>query len=259
MRRQAGRTAVPAACYALAAVISMLAAWQLMAELLANPLVPGLGEIWREMVKIVFSGKLLKDMIATLGRVGAGFTLAFVVAFVLALGMGRSRGLAAFCEPILIIGLTVPGLVWAILCIIWFGVSMVGAALAVAISIAPAISLNLIQGVRSVSAELLEVAAMLRLPLGARLRRLWLPGLLPVIISGARLALSLAWKVIVLVEMFGLSSGIGFQLNSEFGAQNVAGVLAWTLCFSLVMAVIEYGIFSPAESRLLRWRKTAAV
>lgn len=259
MKRQEGEAAVPALLYALAAVICMLVAWQLMAEWLKNPLVPGLGEIWREIERIVFSGKLLKDMVATLGRVGAGFILAFVAAFVLALGMGRSRGLAAFCEPMLIIGLTVPGLVWAILCIIWFGVSTIGSALAVAISIAPAISLNLIQGVRSVSAELLEVAAMLRLPLGARLRRLWLPGLLPVIISGARLALSLAWKVIVLVEMFGLSSGIGFQLNSEFGAQNVAGVLAWTLCFSLVMAVIEYGIFSPAEARLLRWRKSAAV
>ncbi|OZI34657.1 hypothetical protein CAL29_14295 [Bordetella genomosp. 10] len=80
----------------------------------------------------------------------------------------------------MIVGLTVPGLVWAILCIIWFGISAAGSAIAVAISIAPAISFNLIQGVRSINAELLEVAAMPRLPLDVRLRRLWLPGLLPV-------------------------------------------------------------------------------
>ncbi|OWT77124.1 MULTISPECIES: ABC transporter permease [unclassified Achromobacter] len=251
--------ALPRAGYALAAVASLLCAWQAMAAVAHSPLVPGLPDIWHEVVRIVGSGQLSKNLLATLGRVASGFVLAFLTAFALALGMGRRRGLAAFFEPLLIVGLTVPGLVWAILCIIWFGISLVGSAIAVAISIAPAISLNLIQGVRSINAELLEVAAMLRLPLSVRLRQLWLPGLLPVVFSGARLALSLAWKVIVLVEMFGLSIGVGFQLNSEFGAQNVAGVLAWTLCFAVVMAILEYGLLAPLEAHLLRWRRVAAV
>jgi len=259
MTRALAAPTISKAWYACAAVVCLLLGWQVMAAVARSPLVPGLGEIWQETLKIIASGQLFKNMLATLGRVASGFILAFLTAFVLALGMGRRRGLAAFFEPLLIVGLTVPGLVWAILCIIWFGISLVGSAIAVAISIAPAISLNLIQGVRSINAELLEVAAMLRLPLSVRLRRLWLPGLLPVVFSGARLALSLAWKVIVLVEMFGLSSGVGFQLNSEFGAQNVAGVLAWTLCFAVVMAILEYGLLAPLEARLLRWRRASAV
>jgi len=244
---------------ALGSLLLMLALWQAMASWLANPLVPSLAEIGHALQKIVAGGTLLQNMAATLHRVAIGFVLAFVTAFALALGMGRRQGLADFFEPALIVGLTVPGLVWAILCIIWFGISMTGSALAVAISITPAIALNLIQGVRAIGPELLEMAAMLRLPPLARLRYLWLPGLLPVILSGGRLALSLAWKVIVLVEMFGLSSGIGFQLNSEFGAQNVSGVIAWTLSFAVVMAFIEYGLLGPAERHLLRWRRQAAV
>lgn len=251
--------AIPRAMYAIAAVVFLVGGWQAMAFLAGSPLVPGIADIWAEIARILASGQLAKNMLATLGRVACGFVLAFLTAFVLALGMGRRRGLAAFFEPLLIVGLTVPGLVWAILCIIWFGISVAGSAVAVAVSIAPAISLNLIQGVRAINAELLEVAAMLRLPLAVRMRRLWLPGLLPVVFSGARLALSLAWKVIVLVEMFGLSSGVGFQLNSEFGAQNVAGVLAWTICFAAVMAILEYGVMAPLESHLLRWRRAAAV
>ena len=66
-----------------------------------------------------------------------------------------------------------------------------------------------------------------------------LPSLVPFLVSGARLGFSLAWKVIVLVELFGLSDGVGYQLNSEFSSQNVAGVLAWTLVFWVVMALIE--------------------
>jgi len=56
-----------------------------------------------------------------------------------------------------------------------------------------------------------------------------------------------------------LSSGIGFQLNSEFGAQNVAGVVAWTLSFALVMGLLEYGVLGPAERHFLRWRRQSAV
>lgn len=243
----------------LSCLLLMLVLWQSMADWLADPLVPGLPEIFHELQAIVASGKLLQNMAATLHRVLIGFVLAFLIAFALALGVGRRPAVASFFEPALIIGLTVPGLVWAILCIIWFGISMIGSAVAVAISITPAIALNLIQGVRAIGPDLLEMSAMLGLPPAARLRYLWLPGLLPVILSGGRLALSLAWKVIVLVEMFGLSSGIGFQLNSEFRAQNVAGVIAWTLSFALVMGLLEYGVLGPAERHLLRWRRQSAV
>ncbi len=245
--------------YPLASLVLMLVLWEAMAAWLRSPLVPGLADILKELSVIWHSGKMMANMLPTLHRVGAGFVLAFLIAFALALGMGRRQGVAYFFEPALIIGLTVPGLVWAILCIIWFGISMVGSAIAVAVTITPAIALNLIQGVRAISPELLEMSAMLRLPWSARLRYLWLPGLFPVMISGSRLALSLAWKVIVLVEMFGLSSGIGFQLNSEFGAQNVAGVIAWTLSFATVMALIEYGLMGPLERHVLRWRKNVHV
>lgn len=249
----------PRLWYPLACLFAMLALWQTVSAVIKNPLVPGLQEIAHEVSRIVQGGQFLENMAATLHRVASGFALAFIAAFLLALGMGRREALSYFFEPALIIGLTVPGLVWAILCIIWFGISATGSAVAVAMSITPAIALNLIQGVRAISPELLEASAMLRLPVSARLRHLWIPGLMPVIIGGIRLALSLAWKVIVLVEMFGLSNGIGFQLNSEFGAQNVAGVLAWTLSFALVMAVIEYGVLGPLEHHLLRWRRISFV
>jgi len=86
-----------------------------------------------------------------------------------------------------------------------------------------------------------------------------LPSIVPYLVSCARLGFSLAWKVIVLVELFGMSDGVGYQLNSEFASQNVAGVLAWTLVFWAVMAVIEFGLMQTLERRLTRWRREASV
>ncbi len=92
-----------------------------------------------------------------------------------------------------------------------------------------------------------------------RLRKLWLPALAPFLLSGARLGLSLAWKVIVLVEMFGMSSGVGYQLNQAFSTQDVSLVLAWTLLFAAAMAVLEYGLLRTIERRVTRWRRAAIV
>jgi NitT/TauT family transport system permease protein len=79
------------------------------------------------------------------------------------------------------------------------------------------------------------------------------------LLSGARLGFSHAWKVIVLVEIFGLSDGVGYQLNADFSAQDVAGMLAWTVAFGITMAVIEYGFLQNLERYLTRWRKAAKV
>lgn len=240
-------------------IVIAAGSWEVMAAALHSPLVPRLAEIGKELVQIFRGGQFFSELGVTLLRVAAGFVLAFVVAVGAAIAMGRRRAVARFLEPAVIVGLTVPGLVWALLCVIWFGIGLTGAALAVALSIAPALVLNLLQGVRSVDADLLEVAAMLRLPLRKRLAVLWLPSLMPALFGGARLGLSLAWKVVVLVELFGLSSGIGYQLNSEFGAQNVAGVIAWTLGFAAVMGLFEYGVLAQLEHHAMRWRRSAKV
>ena len=69
----------------------------------------------------------------------------------------------------------------------------------------------------------------------------------------------MSWHVVVLVEIFGLTNGVGYWLNLSFSNHDVAGVIAWSFLFGLVMAVIEYGIFRTLERRVTRWRKVATV
>jgi NitT/TauT family transport system permease protein len=232
-------------------------AWEAMARLMPSPLIPRLADIGAELHRITARGAFLVHLGATLGRVLLGFAAGFALALLLGIPSARHPRLQAFLEPGIQLGLTIPGLVWALLCVIWFGISTAGAVAAIAFSIAPALLLNVQQGVRAVGADLLETARVLNFSRAARLRYLWLPALIPFLLSSARLGISLAWKVIVLVEVFGMSSGIGYQLNSEFSGQNVAGVLAWTLAFCAVMALLEYGLLRGLERRVTRWRRKA--
>lgn len=254
-RRRWLRAGLPA----LGFLVLLAAAWQLMAVLLDTVLVPDVPQIGSELVKIVADGSFAEQLGITVLRVALGFACAFVVAIAVGIAMGRNEFARRFFEPAVLLGLTIPGLVWALLCVIWFGIDLVNPVAAVALSSAPPLMLTIYQGTRSVDPDLLEMAHVYRFSRTTRLRRLWLPALAPSLFAGARLGLSLGWKVIVLVEVFGMSSGVGYQLNNAFASQNVAAVLAWTLLFALVMAVLEYGVLQGLERRASRWRKAVSV
>ncbi|WDZ92768.1 ABC transporter permease [Nocardiopsis sp. HUAS JQ3] len=259
-RPSAGRPARWQGPAAAAAFLALLVGgWHTMALALDSVLVPGVDRIGAEILLLVSDPLFYSELGVTFQRVALGFALAFVAALFVGIAMGRSPLARRFFEPAVLIGLTVPGLVWALLCVIWFGVALINPVTAVALSSAPALTLSIYQGTRATDAQLLEMAHVYRFSAYDRLRHLWLPSLAPALFGGARLGLSLAWKVIVLVEIFGMSDGVGASINGEFAAQNVAGVLAWTVLFAVVMALLEYGVLQALENRAGRWRKVASV
>ena len=247
--------AIPAIAFCILAALS----WELMARWSSSPLIPDLTDIRHELGLIVANGEAFRQIAITLERIAGGFALAAVFALGLGILCARNQFAADFVEPALILGLTVPGLVWALLCVVWFGASLTTSIVAIALGIAPALTVSVTQGIRSVNPELVEMTHVYRFSWFDRLRRLWVPAIVPFLMSGARLGFSLAWKVVVLVEIFGLSNGVGYQLNSAFSSHNVGGMLAWTIAFGVAMSIIEYGVFKIVEQRLLRWRREALV
>jgi NitT/TauT family transport system permease protein len=237
--------------------VCLLGLWEVMARVTASPLVPNVSEVLGEVRRLVLGGFALRQIGITLGRILAGFGAAFVISLVVGIAAARSLTFRRFCDPAIILGLTVPGLVWALLCIIWFGVGLTTPTVAIALGICPVMILHVLQGMKAVDPEIVEMAHVFRLSTVDKLIHIWIPSLMPHLIGGARVGLSLGWKVIVLVELFGLSNGVGYQLNSEFSSQNVAGVLAWTIVFWVVMVVIEYGVLQSLERASSKWRRVS--
>lgn len=235
--------------------VVLIAGWELMARLLHSPLVPTIAPIGKELAHILGSGFAFSEIGVTFVRMSLGFLLALAIALPVGISTAISRTAERFFEPGIILGLTVPGLVWALLCVIWFGVSITSSVVAVALGVLPSLSIAVQQGVRLLGRDMNEMIRVFGLPRRTVLRRIWLPFLYSFIISGCRVGFSLAWKVIVLVEIFGMSNGVGYQLNSQFSVQNVEGVIAWTLAFWATMLLVEHVLFRPLEWHANRWKK----
>lgn len=93
---------------------------------------------------------------------------------------------------------------------------------------------NTIDGVRGVRAELLDVARMLRMSRGARIRKVVLPAAMPAILVGLRLALSLSLVLAVVAEMIGNPHGLGNALVSAQQALQPEQMFAYVLAIGVL-------------------------
>ena len=87
------------------------------------------------------------------------------------------------------------------------------------------------------------------------LRHVVLPQLWPFAAAAARSGLALIWKIVLVVELLGRPSGVGFQLGVCFQLFDVKSILAYALSFIAVVQAIEWGVIQPLERRATRWRR----
>ena len=64
----------------------------------------------------------------------------------------------------------------------------------------------------------------------------------------------LIWKIVLVVELLGCSSGIGFQLHLAFQLFDVTAILAYSFAFMTVVQALEWFVLQPLEQWIFRWR-----
>jgi NitT/TauT family transport system permease protein len=197
-------------------ILGMILIWWMMTFFFPPSLVPHPLETFSEVGLIVSSGSFLSEMGATLRRVGVGFGIAMLISIPLGILMGTVKSLENFFEPPVILGLTMPGLVWAVLAIMFFGLSETSAYAAVAITILPMLAISLWQGTKAIDKDLIDMSTAFHASAGSKVVDVIVPQLTSHILAAIRYGLGLAWKVVVVVEMFGFSNGVGYQVVRGF-------------------------------------------
>ena len=241
-----------------AALVGVIVAiWWLVSLSLPHFILPGPPRVLEALKMISGNGDLWTNLAITFGRVGAGFLLATAIGLPLGIVFGASRRLGEFFEPIIPIMNTVSSAIWAIFAIIWFGISNATTIFVVFMTAMPLIITNVWQGTRTVNADFIELAHTLRMPSRKVMVKIYLPTILPYFFSGARLAFGFGWRVSLVAETLGSSSGVGYRLRQAADLIQTDQVFAWTITLIVMMAAIEMGILRPLENYLFRWKKEA--
>lgn len=238
-----------------ASLLAMMILWQFTAAVAASRWLPPPIEVARLIWREAIGGELLPDLAITLARVAAGLCIALVVGSALGYAAGCSRGLDRWLRPWLLVLLNIPALVSVILVYIWLGLTEAALVVAVALNKIPTVAVTIREGAGRLDRDLSEMAGLYRLPTATRLLQVALPQLLPYLLIAARNGLALTWKVVLVAELLGRSSGVGFQLQVFFQNFDVGRILAYTAAFTATVFAIEYVLLVPLERSVNRWRR----
>ena len=235
-------------------ILSLFVVWLILAAIFPPSIVPGPYSVLKAMWENVQSGQAVHHLYKTLTRVFFGLLLTMLLGIAAGTVMGISRKGEAFLDAWVLVGLTLPAIVYSIICLLWFGLNDLAAIVAIGAAAFPAVAISIWQGIKGMDTQLVSMGRAFQMRRGDIIWKIVFPQLVPHILAAMRYALGICWKICTTVELIGMSSGVGFMLNYWFGLFSMSQVFAWTLLFLLVMFLIEYVFFKPIEQHLTRWR-----
>lgn len=237
--------------------VVLLGLWEITAHLGVFPrrLFPPLEDIARAFIRLMSEGILPMHTGQTMLRLLGGFALASVVGVVIGLLMGRFRFAEDTMLPIVAALAPIPGLAYAPLFMMWFGISSWTVILMVAFVSSFSIIFNTWTGVKAVKEIWLRSAQSMGAGDFSLFLRVILPGSLPYIMTGLRLGMAQAWRALVGLEMIAaVNWGLGWMI---FGAReflNTDVMMAGVFVIAVIGLIIEKFVFQKLEDyTVVRW------
>ena len=235
----------------------VIAVWAAIHQHVA-PELPAPSTVWAKAVEI-FSDPFYDvgpndkgiafQLIYSLGRVLAGFALAVAVGIPVGFLMGMSETFERAWQPLIQILRPVSPLAWLPIGLLLFKAVNPSAIFVIFITSIWPVIVNTAAGVKTIPADYMNVARVLRLGRLEVTRKILLPAALPHIVTGMRLSLSVAWMVIVAAEMLTGGIGIGFYIWDEWNNLSVSSIVVAILVIGVVGIALE-GLMGLLQNRL---------
>ena len=241
--------------YGAAAVVFWLAVWQLAAAaigqevFLVSPL-----QAAGTLVQLLPQPDFWQRVGFSAGHILLGFLLGAVCSVVCSVAAERWVWVDALLSPVMQLVKATPVASFIILALVWVS----GKSLSILISflmVLPVLYGAVRTGLESADPQLLEMARVFRLPLGRRVKAIWLPAVLPAFRQGCSVALGICWKSGVAAEVIGLPDGsIGDALYRAKITLSTGELFAWTFVIIVLSAAFEklfLALLDKAVARVL--------
>ncbi len=223
-----------------AAVLLVIAIWQAAAMavgqqiLLASPfaVLKRLCTVWQEP-------NFLSIIWFTFSKIVSGFFLALFLGLSLAVLAGRFSLVEILLWPFMIMIKSVPVASFIIISLIWLTTKELSVFIAF-LMVLPIVYTNVLQGIKSTDAKLLQMAEIFRLPFRKRFFYIWIPQMKPYLISACSVSLGLSWKAGIAAEIIGIPDGsIGEMFYNAKVYLNTVDLFAWTIIVVVISVVFE--------------------
>ncbi|AZO93387.1 ABC transporter permease [Halocella sp. SP3-1] len=237
-----------------AGVLAVLLLWGGLSSRFPSLILPSPLETAQALIELLESGILVTFILITVKRTMIGYTGAIIAGLVFAFFLRYSKFWRLFFRPLITIMQTIPPVVWLVLAVIWFGIAddLTPIFLIFIVSF-PVVFINIYHGLGNIDYGLVEMARFYHCSRKQIFFDIYLPSLLPHLMSAISIGLAFAWKSTVFAEFVGSSSGIGFALSVANNNLQTDRLFAWAIVLIVLMFSFEYLIIKPLKKYVMRW------
>lgn len=245
----------PRYVYGTGAVIGVIALWQLVAALRVKPAVvlPGPSDVVMAFGTLFRTSAIWAHLGASGKELLYGLVLATLIGLPLGLLIGWYSRLAYALNPLISFLYATPRIALTPLLIIWLGIGDASKIAIVFLMAVFPILINSASGVQNLDSQVLRVARCLGAGHLQIFRTIALPGSVPFIVSGLRLAIGQALIGVFVAELSGATHGIGMLMNTA-GQQFQTSVVFAGLFIFAITGVVLTGLLRRVERHYAAWR-----
>ncbi|MEU4837602.1 ABC transporter permease [Nocardia testacea] len=242
--------------FALGPVL-LLAAWVIgsLSGALDAETLPAPWDVARTAGDLIAEGTLQSNLLTSLQRAAIGLVLGVSIGVVLALVSGLSRIGEALVDGPVQIKRSIPTLALIPLFIVWFGIGEEMKLVVITASVLVPVYINTHASLRGVDARYVELAQTVGLSRWGFIRRVALPGSLPGFFTGLRLAVTISWLALVVVEQVNATSGIGYLMTQARTYGQIDVIVVGLVIYGLLGLFGDLAV-RALERRALAWRQT---
>ena len=237
---------------------AFLAVWELLASvgLINVVLLPSPTTLFWAAGDLLRNGTLLRHVGASIERVLVGFALAAIVGLSLGVVLGWFRTLSDFIKPLVEALRPIPPIAWTPLAILWFGIGNAPSYFLVFVGAVFPVFVSTFSAVRNIERTQINAALCLGATPTMLIKDILIPGALPVIFPGLRIALGVGWMCVVAAELIAAQSGLGYLIQQS----RLLLQTQYVVTGMIVIGIIGFGmnsLMSIIERKLVPWQQSA--
>jgi NitT/TauT family transport system permease protein len=241
----------------LASPIGLLAVWEILLRLGVGDrrFVPAPSDIAVRFWELALNGELWTHTVATLWRVAAGFVIGAVPAVAIGLTMAMFRPVRIFFDPLIAALMPIPKVALMPLLLLAFGFGDASKIALVATAVFFPVIVNTYAGAANIDRIYWDVAKNYGASSWLMFTRVVLFGALPLIFAGLKIALAVAFVVLVAAEFVATKSGIGYLIWNSWELLQVDYMFVGIVVIG-ILGLITAVLFQEIERKLIPWKDT---
>lgn len=242
--------------YLFIGIVTFIFFWFLISLFFSDIIIASPWQTFIALIQLILTKSFWITLSVTLWRFLAGFISGSVIGIVLGVIAGLKKNIRLILEPSRWAFISMPPVVLVMISMIIFGMGSLQTIFVTTVLIIPIMYVNTIEGIDSIDIKLLEMGKVYQANTLMMLRQIYLPGIGGHVLAGLTLATGIGVRIVVLAEVLGSHTGIGYQFYLARVNLETAKLYAWIIICLIIVGFSEFGILKPLRKYVLKWKQS---